>query len=258
MKQLSVFSRFVAVWKPSFLKSFLKEKGVAGVWKFWFFWTVALALIATIFLSFAMKSAVEEVIVEMTEKAPEFEITLQDGVLSTKNIPEPLIYEDGEEVFILDTSGAFSAAELLKGYDKGVAITDQEALSKKNQFRSDLIPFSEIEGGFSLSKEDVLHFMNTQPIVLFLSVFAFCFLVFVASFFSLLSALWWAFLVWLVGDVMLKIKGFTFSRAYLLVLQLYIPVMIIDNIVGMMIPFASTLLFTLFAGMNFWDIKNNK
>ncbi len=260
-KNLSVFGRFKTIWISDFLKNvLLKEKSPVPTWKFWFTWNTIFALIFSFFLSIGFNTFLAAFEQNELDKIPDFEIQLQGGKFST-TIPEPFFWSNEGFVVVLNTKEVQYDKSILDDYEDGFFITKEKIIPKNEDDSSELI-FSEIEKEFFLSKGNILNWFNKYRTVIKIAItllifFGFCFFL---NIFRLITAIWWAFIFWVVG-IIAGIKNFSFSTAYLAVLNLYLIPLLIEILLltnGITIPFSTTILFLILFGMNFWNLKQEQ
>ena len=259
--QPTVFNRFLAIWKPDFFKNVLQkeEKSSAPTWKFWFLWNTFLSVFLAAFIAFGTFSILEEVEQEFLPSIEDFEIKMKEGQLTT-TFAEPLLWEDEGFVVALDTQGAEYDESILHNYQEGFFITGDKLIVKDGETGDyEVLPYSDFDAHFTLSKTTIVTWLNENRGLIKTVIISVVF--FLAWFFlniiRLATALWWAFLFWIVGLIS-GIKKFDFGTSYLAVLNLYFIPLLLEGLLlmnGVIIPFTTTILFGILFGMNFWTLK---
>ena len=258
--QPTVFNRFLSIWKPDFFKEvLLKEKSSTPTWKFWFLWNSLLAVIATVFISLVVFSVWEKVEQEFIPSLEDFEIEMKDGQLTT-TFSEPLLWEDEGFIVALDTQGIEYDESVLHEYQEGFFITGDKLVVKDGATGDyEVLPYSDFDAHFTLSKTTIVTWLNENHgfIKTVIISVVFFLLWFFLNILRLVTALWWAFLFWIVGRLA-GIKKFDFRTSYFAVLNLYFIPLILEGLLlinGVFIPFGTTILFGILFGMNFWTLK---
>ena len=269
-----ILNRFVDIWKLDFLTKFLsgeKENNKTTIW----FWIVSnLVLTGVLMVSFVifLISAPNQIISAIEKNVPDFaRVTLTGGQLMTENIDEPFFREidasnegvnyDKKIAVIIDTHGQTYDITSLDEYEGGLLVLGDRAYTKDNAKINQLV-FTNVPD-LSFTKEDVITFVDKRflfPFATLLSIFLGMILFFYFAVLRLLSASWWAFMLF----VIMRIFGVgeSFMTAYKAVLNFYfIPaiVVIVLGMVGFTVPFVTTIIFiSIFIANLIWLNRQHK
>ncbi|PID51843.1 MAG: hypothetical protein CR972_05050 [Candidatus Moraniibacteriota bacterium] len=269
-----VFQRFVDIWKMDFLAKFVSGEGkdTKITIYFWFvsnFFLVIVFVCSFCFYSIGFKSAITTWI---SENVPEnAKISVSKGQLSTENIDEPFFREIKAEntensdynesvAFLIDTHLQSYDIALLDEYVGAVVILHDRVYIKDD---SDIrhILFSDVPD-FSLTKQQAFELIKKKYIwvVVFLTFFVFIVLFIVYAGFRLISALWWALMLWICSRMF--DLPLTFEISYKAILNFYFIPAIVAFVISMfgvsMSIFVTTLIFLLIFVGNFIWMKRNK
>ncbi len=256
----NIFSRFIEIWKPGFLKKFAKEDKVGKTFAFWFFWTAVFSVIITVFTMSSLKSFGDDIIDDL----PDGEFIVEDGILSTEGIDEPVFESDSDSVFVMDTKGTTYDETVLDDYESGVFISDT-AVYNKDGSNVEKTEFKEFRTDFTLSKEDVEEWVDRFSGVMYAVMGGVVFFAiwFFWSVFKLLSAFVWALIFWILA-LILKAEPYSknYLKVYLAVLNLYfipivLEVIIVEHILGLGTPMVRTILLAVFFVMGYMKLKGS-
>ncbi len=265
-----VFQRFVDIWKMDFLVTFVSEKHrhtktTVG------FWIVSNFFIAALLAgNFAMyfATADDKISDVITEYVPQdAKITMSGGQLYTENIDEPFFREITAEndeqsermVFIVDTKSHGHDITSLDEYAGGVLVLQDRVYGKDGSEINHML-FADVPD-FSFTREQVLAFIakNATWFVVLVTFLVFCMMMLYFSVLRLVSALWWALLLWLcsrIGNYPLS-----YGVSYKAILNFYfIPTLVVSivSLVGLFtLPLMTTVIFVLIFVGNFVWIKRN-
>ena len=122
--------------------------------------------------------------------------------------------------------------------------------------------FSEFEEDLIINQTSIENWHDEIRSKIFGLAFGFIFFVLgiFLSIWRLITAIWWAFLFWVVG-LIAGIKNFNFGTSYLAVLNLYIIPLIIETVLllsSITISFSTTIILGILFGINFWYTKEKK
>lgn len=209
------------------------------------------------------------------------EIEVISGNLFTKNIPDPsimILNESANKLEFYDTRKDLPAAELVllidsaqtkfdptvvEFFDKGIFLFSEKAVIKQtNGPQVKIQEYKYFDIGFSgaINKESVTTFITeakeSAPPVL--AVTGFVLLYLYLAVFRLVSALLWALVLWLIGN-MVGIKEWNFEKSFMTVLHFKFISLIMFALLlagGILFDGAITLVFGLLLAMNFWQITS--
>lgn len=260
---LNVFNRALAIWKPDFLSVLVAEKRSKPTWAFWFLWNTIFTLFITVMFVIFLQKSTMELENEWWPTIQDFEITLDDGVLST-NLNEPIVFDEEAFIFVLDTQEKEYDQSVLDTASSGIFINGDRFIAKDgDKYKTTEFPFSEIKENFTFTKSDATDWYEEYKgrIKTYVIVFAAIGIWFFLAIFRLLSAVWWALLAWAAGSIF-KIKDWSFGTSYLLILNLYFIPFIIELILGyitfLYIPFSTFIILAVMLWANFSNYKNDK
>ncbi len=259
-QQLNIFTRFLEIWKPTFLKTFLKEKTVGPTIRFYLFWSFIISVIIAVTFTVTIAPSVDTFISDFSKDVPEFSINFDKGVLSTEDLIEPYFLDKEGFIIIVDTKTDEYTETSLNEYPQWLLIKSDKAFIKKNNIETREISFAEIDESFNFSKIDIISFIDKYKFLGFvlLSIFSSIVLTILNYTFTFIVALWWALLVWLIWWLLSKTKGLDFGKSYLLVLNFYIIVFLIEALIAVIwypILFSTTVIFTILVWMNVYSMK---
>ena len=271
-KTSNVFSRFIDIWKPSFLSLLEKEEKNGKSWGFWFLWSTIFAVIVTGFIGHKTVQFAEENEPKLWNELPEFNFVFKDHKLIETGLEEPFRKEyhsdesdlNSNFVFIIDRSGKSYDESSLNALPSAILINEDVAYIKdesKNQIQT--MPFSDIPelADASFDKPQLQEIVNEiKPTIMIVgSIILFIGLWIWIAALRLISNLWWALMCWLFF-LSAGIKNLNFGKSYLFVLNISFIPFLFDLILmatGMSIPFFSLTLFGIITGMNIYDQKQN-
>jgi len=256
MKKL--LQRFSDIWKLDFLAKFFageKEDHKTTV-LFWLASNMLVAIMLSVSLFVFLYSSSDTLVTVIDENIPEnARITITDGQLTTKNIDEPFFREinahnddnnyDGSYAVIIDTRSDTYDITSLDAYDGGIIVVGDRVYFKDGVEFNHII-FSEVPN-FSVQKNDVIHFADTYflfPFSIIVVLFAALFMFGWLAGFRLISAFWWALLLFVltkIFDVHCR-----YVTAYKAVLNFYFIPTIVVFIVGLVsvhVQLLTTLIF---------------
>ena len=266
----NIFTRFFYAWgNPHFLeKTVMKEKTSGRTWGFWFFWNTILTLTITVGLWTLSLSPIAELEKEAQASLPEFTAEMKDGTLST-DLPEPYVLHEQKEgettLFVIDTKTQTYNQESLANYEVGLIIKSDRVIIKEQAAEYKTIAFNEFGEeniDFTLTKAtmfDAWEEYKTAIIATLFTIFGVFLWIFLALI-RLITALFWALIFWAAGSLA-KIKGWSFGKSYLSVLNLYFIPLILETILlilGVKFMFSTLIFFSLVFGLNFWKMKKAK
>jgi hypothetical protein len=261
--KLNIFSRFVAIWKPDFLKKFAKEDSAGPTMAFWFFWSSIVAIIMTVVVMFNLGGFEKNVVNEI----PEGKFVLKNGALSTEGVNEPIFieFDNGNSVFVLDTKGVKYDKTILDKYQTGFFVSSSEWINKQSVSQTQAYQFSTFKENFTFSKQNITDWLNTFSGVMYavLGVIIFIGVWMGTALFRLLTAFWWALIFWIVAMIANVEPYKKYMKVYMAVLNFYIIPLILETLLlgqllQFQIPFGTTILFGIFFGLGFWWIKKDK
>lgn len=207
-----------------------------------------------------------------------FEIEIIDGEIKLSSIPDPAIIvfneDDGNArtvittegldrntpILVIDSSGENFDENVAGDFTQGVFVFKDKAIIKNAQNgENNIIYFKDIEENFVLNYPTIKRGIESirTEVLWFLGLFFGIGLYLFLTCIRLFSALWWALLFGLIGNI-LKIENWSFEKSLEVNLNIMLPIFIIDTalmIGGFSFFGLTTLLFTFFYGMNFWHIK---
>lgn len=252
-----VLKRFIDIWKLDFLARFLfydKNDNKTTVW-FWIISNVILVSILLISLSVFLVGVPSKIITVIEKNIPnDASVTIADGQLTTTNINEPFFKEidisnkktnyNEKLVIIVDTEEKTYDITSLDDYANGILILRDRAYTKDND-ELDQIVFKDVPN-ISFSREDVVSSVHKYFLyfaILLVIVMA-CVLSFYFIALRLLSAFWWALMLFIFMRIV-DIKE-SYVVAYKAVLNFYfIPTVIVlaFGLAGFTVPFMTTIIF---------------
>jgi hypothetical protein len=255
----NIFERVIAIWKPDFLKKFKDEKKIGRSWGFWFFWNTVFTIAATLYVVGSL-SGVKDVI---EDEFPDGKFIVEDGVLRTEGVKDPYKTElDDGYMLIIDTKGEKYDEDILDEYSDGLFIDSERIISKQNDYKTQEFTFDKLDGDTELSKEKIVDWMEDHKVFLYgmalLGIFVILWLLY--TLLRLITALWWAFIIWIVAMVTGVKEYQDFGRCYLAILHLYFVHLVLVGgililLLGVVPWYISWLVFGVFIGLNFWQLK---
>lgn len=253
-----ILNRFIDIWKLDFLTKFLAgekndNKTTIG------FWIVSNFLIVMLFVGsfmFSLMSIPGELVDYIEKNIPDnARITVTDGQLITENIDEPFFREidannegisyDKKIAIIIDTYSETYDITSLDEYESGVIVLGDRIYTKNNTELNHVL-LADVPN-FSFSKEDLVVFIDKYfsfIFITFLTVFIGGFIFLYLAVFRLLSAFWWALMLFAIMQIF-DVKE-SYMTAYKAVLNFYfIPMIVVFalGIIGLHVPFVTTLIF---------------
>ncbi len=260
-KSLGLFQRFVALWRPNFIKDVvLKDDDSTNVWKFWFTINSIFALALGTVLSVGFYFAIVEVDNYIQKDLANFEVKIIDGKLST-SFTEPMVFseESKQVVLLLDTKGNNESQSLFNQHQNGLLVTEKEIVLKEKG-KTEKFSFNQLEKDYLINQdvtrqwweENKVSFTKSAIILILILTWVFICLI------RLIIALFWALLAWMVGKF-IEIKNFTFEKAYFSTLYLLTTVFMIETLIWgvILIPYSSFIILCIFFGFNFYHLKKN-
>lgn len=256
MKKL--LHRFVDVWKLDFLAKFFageKDNNKTTI-LFWITSNILITVALSISFFFFLYNSSGELTKTIDENIPEnARITITDGQLTTENIDEPFFREvsahngesdyDENYVVIIDTHSNTYDITSLDEYSGGIIVVGDRAYVKDGAEFNHIL-FSNVPN-FSVEKSNIISFVEQYflfpfSVVLVLVAGLFMFVWFAG--FRLISAFWWALMLF----VLIKIFDvkYGYMTSYKAVLNFYfIPTVavFIIRLVGVHVPLLTTLIF---------------
>lgn len=256
MKKL--LHRFVDVWKLDFLAEFFagKKDDNKTTILFWITSNILVTIILSVSFCFFLYNSSSELIKAIDENVPEnARITITDGQLTTENIDEPFFREvnahndennyDGSYVVIIDAHSDTYDITSLDEYRGGIIVVGDRAYIKDGAEFNHII-FSDVPN-FSVGKSDVISFVDQYflfPFSVVLTLVAGIFMFIWFAGFRLISAFWWALMLFVLLKIFDLKEGYMTS--YKAVLNFYfIPTVavFIIGLVGVHVPLLTTLIF---------------
>jgi len=254
-----IVNRFREIFSADFLHGVLHGDKLKGTFKFWFSVNTIATFILTIFALFQINSVVNDVLTEASNKYPDAMISFDKGTLATSGIADPYLYPGKDNtVFVIDTKGEKYDQAILNNYDAGILVAKDRIYNKKSSVETREISFKQVDN-FSISEHDAVSFFYKFKLVIyfFLEVGMFVGIWIFYNGFRLISAAWWALLLWIFFQVG-GIKELTYKKSYLAILNLYvIPLLIVDSlgILGYGFLFFTTIVFLIIFVVNLVKYK---
>lgn len=257
MKTPALLINISVLWRPGFLREFLKKDKVAGIsWGLWFFWHVIIALVVAVAATMYASSFITQANEDLYSNFGDIQIESKGGKFST-TLPEPFVIKEEEFALVIETKTKRYSEEVLDDFASGIYVDADTAYFKTNH-KIETINFAEIED-FFLSQEQMYLWLKENHIkiawiiygIAALAIFIFNAVV------HLLAVLAVSFVLYIIAMIA-GIKKLGFPQSFLYTLNCYIPVMIIDTVlwyVGINISFATLIIFTL---ITVWQIYNLK
>lgn len=304
--EMGLFSRFWRVFTPTFLTKLGVQKSQGKSWGFWFLSNFFLILIPTIaffiflgpFLAGFPNNALNEIpndtsitidngqSYNVKSLIKNFELNLSaDGKLTSKNIPDPLIFVGNESdetgsfytslenlesnsakfAFVLDTKNVLDIENSGKNFGSYLYILGDGALifdGSKNKMQ--FIDYKDIVATQENSEfPKTINYKNLKGIKSFLWAFATVFIlimmIFIYLFLSvarLVNALFWALIFWAIGAIA-QVKNWNFEKSFMAMLHFSFVTMLLVPLAFLfdsVFIYAFILLGILF-GMNFWEME---
>ncbi|MBD3299752.1 MAG: DUF1189 domain-containing protein, partial [Candidatus Moranbacteria bacterium] len=245
-----------------------EEKNHLSSWAFWFLSNTLVTLIVGIYLFFAINKGILEFELFLRDEIGQAQVTLEDGVLRTTGLEEPFIFESKEEnsVFIVDTKSDQYQEDFLKEYDQGFILKDRIFYSKNNKFEPvSAIPYTEMgqKVEFNITKQKVLDWVreNRNVFISIALVIAICVIWLFFNLLRLLSALWWAFVLWIMA-LIFNIRNFTYKVSYLAVLNLLFVPLVIELLLKILFnfwfPFETFTICVILFIINLYKLKQDQ
>lgn len=266
-----VLQRFVDVWKPNFLQKLTtsKEKTLGTTIWFWVVFSVIFSFIISFYISFVVQkefSLMADEIFNSEIISKDAELTMTDGQLSTKEIQEPFMYSAEDKSFFLfinTSENEEENPEILSGYDSGLILLKDKLYSKdKDNVGYETVVYKNHEApDFSVSFKEIEKYFNDYfilgVVIIYIVVFILIFLF--LAIFRLLTALWWALLLFLI--CLITKNKISYGKSYEVILNLYfviLPIELFLLFIEMNIPFSTFIIFSIIFSINLFNIKNNK
>lgn len=160
------FSRIkLCVMERSFGKTVVLETLGTAI-KYFLFFILIIGSITMIEYAYDFKVAFEEVTQHIKEAAPEFRF--ENGYLECQG-DMPLIEEDGNIIFAIDTTGKINQ-DILNSYDEGILITSTKLIQKRNSSEYRTINFSDMDW-LNFTKRDMIKFVNKWSLPVSIVIF---------------------------------------------------------------------------------------
>lgn len=252
--------RFQDVFNSRFLYEAIHGDKLKKTWQFWFFINTLAVIVFTVVSVYKISGGINEFVGTLNEKYPDAAIVIEKGKLSTKGMEDPFLENIPEDkaVFIVDTKNEIYGPSDLDSYEEGAFISAEKIYYKKNAVETQEFSFKEIDN-FSFSEKDLVGFIDRHKMIINLGLGAIIFLFswIYYSGFRLISACFWAFLLWIGGKIA-NANGLTFEKAYLSMLNFYaIPLLIVDGLAffNFGFPFFTTLVILAIFVINLMQFK---
>lgn len=270
MKKL--LHRFVDVWKLDFLAKFFageKDDNKTTI-LFWITSNILVIVVLSVFFCVFLYNSSGELVKAIDENIPaNARITVTDGQLTTENIDEPFFREvnasnnennyDGSYVVIIDTNSNTYDITSLDEYSGGIIVVGDRAYVKDGAEFNHIL-FSDVPN-FSFAKNNIISFVEQYYLFPFSVVLVFVAGIFMFVWFAgfrLISAFWWALMLFILTKIFDVHYGYMTS--YKSVLNFYfIPTVAVFIIwlVGVHVPLLTTLIFiSVFIANLIWIKKH--
>lgn len=268
-----ILQRFCSIWKLDFLANFFAQDhhdNKTTVW-FWIISNTLVALVVSVYFCISLSSFSSVLIEGINVNVPDgARASIVDGQLITENIDEPIFHEINAEntyngeyresyAIIVDTRTEAYDITSLDAYDGGIIALADRAYFKDGSEINHVV-FADVPN-FSLTKEEVISFIELYfffPFLVVLTGVIFVVLIFFYNVLRLVMAFWWALMLF----VLTKIFGIDvkYMVAYKAILNLYfIPsvVMLLIMFIGIHVPLLTTSIFIVVFIANLLWIKKH-
>ncbi len=267
-----VLQRFVDIWKLDFLAKFFagKKNDNKTTVLFWIISNALLAIILAVLAYLFLVGFYDTLIDSINKNVPDnARITVVDGQLTTQNLDDPFFREisannvqyEYDESFVIIIDSVSSAYDItsLDEYVGGIIVVGDRAYLKDESELTQII-FAEYPD-FSISKEDIIVFIDKYFFFPFAAVLTIAIGVFMFIWFAvarLIFALWWAFMLFILMRIF-DVKD-TYMTTYKAVLNLYFIPTLVVFVVGLIvidIPLLTTIIFIAIFIANLMWLKNS-
>lgn len=136
--------------------------------KYFLLFMLIIGSITMVPISYDIITGLKETTQIIQQEVPEFRF--ENGYLECER-EMPLIKEEGNSIFVIDTTGRFNE-EILNSYESGIFISSTHLIQKSNSIEYRTVSFKDLDW-LNFSKEDMIKFVDkwSAPASIFVFVF---------------------------------------------------------------------------------------
>ena len=264
---LSVWQRFLAVWRPDFLEKLENDLDENRAWGFWFLYTTIAAVLVSIVVGVVAHFAAVDFVKNIVENIPaEARGKFQDGKLSTQNISEPIVWTEKTEDFVavVDTIGRFETTRFDEFGNMVFVSADKIIIRQRENsgfIKTEEYLWSDFDVNFAVTGAEFSagaeKFFGKIELVIF--VVGFFVIWFFLAIFRLIFAFWWSLFAW-AGGAILGIRDWTFEKSFRAVqhfMLVSLSLVFLLSVLDWQFWGSTSLIFILLFGMNFLHLKKH-
>ncbi len=154
---MNIFKQFIAsLYSPKMIAAFRHQKIGRGIGYVFLLMFITLIPIA-IALGTTIHSFVTQLEKQLEENVPDFAI--ENGVLSSTEVDEPVINEEDGQTIVFDPTGSLTENDLRGEYTDAIALLEREAILITNGVAQESIGYQDF--GLDLTKQEAVDLISS-------------------------------------------------------------------------------------------------